>query len=103
MTITLLRYHYPLISNYPYDIIVFILPMILINSAIQVQNELFASFADTRRQNWSIKFPSVESISLFCMHLTIAKSAIAGDQGIVTQDILPGSGTVGFLAHYTIA
>eukprot|EP00012_Vannella_robusta_P010908 CAMPEP_0206208976 /NCGR_PEP_ID=MMETSP0166-20121206/16613_1 /ASSEMBLY_ACC=CAM_ASM_000260 /TAXON_ID=95228 /ORGANISM="Vannella robusta, Strain DIVA3 518/3/11/1/6" /LENGTH=1282 /DNA_ID=CAMNT_0053630243 /DNA_START=209 /DNA_END=4054 /DNA_ORIENTATION=+ len=60
---------------------------------LSVQNELFASFADTRRQNWSIKFPSVESISLFCMHLTIAKSAIAGDQGIVTQDILPGSGT----------
>merc|ERR1712000_461055 len=62
------------------------------NFQFVVQNESYASFADARKQNWSIKFPTLESVSLFCMHLTIIKAALSGFSNISIQDINSGSG-----------
>ena len=41
--------------------------------------------------NWSIKFPTSENVSLFCIHLSIVK-ALLSQYEVITQDIVIGSG-----------
>ena len=65
----------------------------LTKEIFQVQNEVYVSLADAIGQNWSIKFPTSENVSLFCIHLSIVK-ALLSQYEVITQDIVIGSGNV---------
>lgn len=59
-----------------------------------VQPHLYASFYDDRTQNWSIMFENKDDAVEFATQVAVARyrSGGAGEESIVTQELLPGSG-----------
>jgi hypothetical protein len=57
---------------------------------IQIQNNVYGSFYDENRQNWSLLFRTQEECAKFAMYIAVARAASGEFKSVIQQEILVG-------------